>query len=904
MSDVTVSVVESTTSVTVSNDVVDVSIVESPVTISTGNSGPQGASYNQGDPIYERIRNSTGSTLLKGQIVYLSGATGNHVNVSLALASGDATSARTIGWISENIANNAEGFVMMFGYLEGIDTSAASAVGDILYLSPTVPGGWTSTKPSAPQHMVYVGVCVRKNPSNGAVSVHIQNGYELGELHDVAISSPVNNQVLTYDSATDLWVNATNPADGVTSITATAPLTGGTITSIGSIGLDQTALSIAQSQVSGLVSDLAGKANLAGGNALTGAQTITSTAIGEFPLSIIPASGQTASTFRVRNSANNADLMSIDSSGQIRTTTILNPNSFNNSRLQMQNTGVFIDTGVTTNVPLAVRGSSGQTADLLKIQSNAGTDLLAVNSSGSLLFGTGSGSFLSGANGRVNVQLSGDNIGVTVRAFGSQTADLLQFQTSAGSYAGGFERAGALNIQPAAALNGYSLMARAASASVVPVMVRGAASQSADLLQLQNSAGSNQLSVSPSGILSSNGAYLSQVFAGSGISGGTLGRLNVASFSAGQVAQVIRGVASQVEDAIEIQDSAGTVLGGRNANAQIFTGSTAPLTTAVGGGTSGASGTGSVATISTVNAHNLANGDRVTIAGMTPTGYNGTYIVSGVSTFSFNIANATTGAQTVAGTVSVDAQASVTSRSAATTPLILRGAASQSSNLFEVQRADAGVAFRVRNNGNFGSGGLVTGTNAYINNDIIGNTTGLIIRGASGQSNDLQQWQENNTGVPSSVTAFGGFRVRTFGASYSDTSLAVQAGYATEVPVRVRGAASQSVNLQEWQSSAGVILARVESTGAAMFGNGNMSVSSVGSIFANTVNTNVGRIGMSEANSGGQLTVTRQTAAATNPGANIARLYFRDGTNAGTLKLVVRAGAAGAETTILDNIPQ
>jgi hypothetical protein len=35
-----------------------------------------------------------------------------------------------------------------------------------------------------------------------------------------------------------------------------------------------------------------------------------------------------------------------------------------------------------------------------------------------------------------------------------------------------------------------------------------------------------------------------------------------------------------------------------------------------------------------------------------------------------------------------------------------------------------------------------------------------------------------------------------------------------------------------------------------------------------------------------------------------ARLYFLDGTNAGTLKLVVKAGAGGAETTILDNIPQ
>jgi len=50
--------------------------------------------------------------------------------------------------------------------------------------------------------------------------------------------------------------------------------------------------------------------------------------------------------------------------------------------------------------------------------------------------------------------------------------------------------------------------------------------------------------------------------------------------------------------------------------------------------------------------------------------------------------------------------------------------------------------------------------------------------------------------------------------------------------------------------------------------------------------------------------MTKQTVATTNPGAGIGSLYFRDGTTAGTLKLVVRAGAAGAETTILDNNPQ
>jgi hypothetical protein len=61
---------------------------------------------------------------------------------------------------------------------------------------------------------------------------------------------------------------------------------------------------------------------------------------------------------------------------------------------------------------------------------------------------------------------------------------------------------------------------------------------------------------------------------------------------------------------------------------------------------------------------------------------------------------------------------------------------------------------------------------------------------------------------------------------------------------------------------------------------------------------------MGEFNNGAIFEFVRATAASYSPGANRATLYFRDGTNAGTLKLVVRAGTAGAETTILDNIPQ
>jgi len=68
--------------------------------------------------------------------------------------------------------------------------------------------------------------------------------------------------------------------------------------------------------------------------------------------------------------------------------------------------------------------------------------------------------------------------------------------------------------------------------------------------------------------------------------------------------------------------------------------------------TTAASGTGSVATI-TFGAQTTAFpvGSWVTISGVTPGGYNGTYQVTGGSTTTVTYANTTSGAQTVAGTI-------------------------------------------------------------------------------------------------------------------------------------------------------------------------------------------------------------------------------------------------------------
>ena len=74
--------------------------------------------------------------------------------------------------------------------------------------------------------------------------------------------------------------------------------------------------------------------------------------------------------------------------------------------------------------------------------------------------------------------------------------------------------------------------------------------------------------------------------------------------------------------------------------------------------TTSTSGTGTVATIgfATQPIAPFKVGDSITIAGVTPAGYNGTYTVTAATTSSVSFSSTATGAQTVAGTVTLSVQ--------------------------------------------------------------------------------------------------------------------------------------------------------------------------------------------------------------------------------------------------------
>lgn len=165
------------------------------------------------------------ATLTKAQYqaVRVSGAQGQRLAVAYAQANNDANSADTIGLVTETIATNQEGFIMTVGSLEGINTTGSLqgetwADGDVLYLSPTTPGAITNIKPTgATGHIVVIGYVEYAHANNGKIYVKTMNGWELDELHNVSINTATlaNNDVLKYNSTTQLWENGVD-AGGIT----------------------------------------------------------------------------------------------------------------------------------------------------------------------------------------------------------------------------------------------------------------------------------------------------------------------------------------------------------------------------------------------------------------------------------------------------------------------------------------------------------------------------------------------------------------------------------------------------------------------------------------------------------------------------------------------------------------
>jgi len=177
--------------------------------INVGDSGTGLIDLQVGQEEIVRVYNDEATTLLKGEIVYVSGSQGNRPAVKRAQATSDGYSVTTLGMVDRNITSGSEGYVTTFGIISNLNTLGLTG-GTPIWLSGTVPGGYTSAKPIAPLHTVLIGYVVRVSATVGSIFVNISNGWELDEIHDVRISGATEGDLLIRSSysGTPVWVNS------------------------------------------------------------------------------------------------------------------------------------------------------------------------------------------------------------------------------------------------------------------------------------------------------------------------------------------------------------------------------------------------------------------------------------------------------------------------------------------------------------------------------------------------------------------------------------------------------------------------------------------------------------------------------------------------------------------------
>lgn len=118
-----------------------------------------------------RVKNTSGATIPNGSLVYVTGASGGNPTIALAKADAQATS-RVVGMVTADIANNGFGYVTGMGVCHDLNTIGFTA-GDIIYLSATTAGAWTSTPPAYPNVAIKVGRVTMISAGAGEVVINI-----------------------------------------------------------------------------------------------------------------------------------------------------------------------------------------------------------------------------------------------------------------------------------------------------------------------------------------------------------------------------------------------------------------------------------------------------------------------------------------------------------------------------------------------------------------------------------------------------------------------------------------------------------------------------------------------------------------------------------------------------------
>jgi hypothetical protein len=162
-----------------------------------------------GEDQFYPVKNQTGSSIAKGTAVRFAGTVGASGRLLIApfIADGSVSSSFFMGVTAEAIADGADGKVLYFGRIRGINTNAFNE-GDVLYASTTVAGGFQTAVPLAPNNIVQVAAVINKSINQGVIFIRPSFGSNINQDEGVKIVSPTTGQLLQLQ-ANGLWENKT-----------------------------------------------------------------------------------------------------------------------------------------------------------------------------------------------------------------------------------------------------------------------------------------------------------------------------------------------------------------------------------------------------------------------------------------------------------------------------------------------------------------------------------------------------------------------------------------------------------------------------------------------------------------------------------------------------------------------
>lgn len=164
-----------------------------------------GVTQQIGQEYYARVGNTTGVTIPNGTVVGFVGATSEALLVAPYLADGSSPSLYILGVMTHDLPDSGQkGYCTTWGFVRDLDTSAFS-VGDLLYASPTVAGGLTNVKPTAPDNVIPLAACIVSDATTGVIFVRptIQQMQYYGVFVKTTDQSPAatnTEYLLTFDS--------------------------------------------------------------------------------------------------------------------------------------------------------------------------------------------------------------------------------------------------------------------------------------------------------------------------------------------------------------------------------------------------------------------------------------------------------------------------------------------------------------------------------------------------------------------------------------------------------------------------------------------------------------------------------------------------------------------------------